>query len=244
MLPDAAVVLSDAHIGFGSSDAESALHRFLRCVPEFARHLVINGDLFEFWFEYRSVIPRRAFPTLEALAGLRRSGVRLTVTGGNHDRWGGDFWRRELEADFHAQEAEVTLAGMRAWIRHGDGMGDDGLGGRLFHAAVRHPITSWVFRMLHPDMGIAVVRRLSPHLAGKAKDDTTRERSTDRQAEFARGLLARRADLQLVVLGHTHAARIAQFQGRRWFVNPGAWVVGRCYALITPDGPSLHSWKD
>jgi len=242
VLPDAALVLADAHIGYGSSETESALCRFLRGVPAIAGHLVINGDLFEFWFEYRSVIPRRAFPTLEALAGLRRSGVRLTVIGGNHDRWGGDFWRRDLGADFHPQEAEVVLAGMRAWIRHGDGMGQDGLGGRLFHATVRHPITKGMFRLLHPDLGIALVERMSPHLAGKAKDAATRERATDRQAVFARELLERREDLRLVVLAHTHAARLEQTQGGRWFVNPGAWAGDRRYALITPEGPSLRTW--
>ena len=244
VLPDAAIVLADAHIGYGAPDAESALHRFLGRVPELAGHLVINGDLFEFWFEYRTVIPRRAFPTLEALAGMRRRGVRLTVTGGNHDRWGGDFWRRELEADFHPEEAEVTLAGMRAWIRHGDGMVDEGLGGRLFHAAVRHPVTTGMFRMLHPDLGIGLVHRMSPRLAGKAKDAADREWATDRQAKFARDLLTRREDLRLVVLAHTHAARIEAFEGRRWFVNPGAWAAGLRYALITPDGPSLHSGAD
>ena len=244
VLPDAAIVFSDAHIGYGASDAESALHRFLRRVPELASHLVINGDLFEFWFEYRTVIPRRAFPTLEALAGVRRHGVRLTVTGGNHDRWGGDFWRRELGADFHPEEAELPLAGMPARIRHGDGMVDEGVGDRLFHAAVRHPVTTWMFRMLHPDVGIRLVQRMAPHLAGKAKDSAARERATDRQVEIARDLLTRRADLRLVVVGHTHAARIEAFDGRRWFVNPGAWAAGQSYALITPEGPSLHSWTD
>jgi UDP-2,3-diacylglucosamine hydrolase len=244
VLPDAALVLSDAHIGYGPSDTEVALHRFLRRVPELANHLVVNGDLFEFWFEYRSVIPRRAFPTLEALAAVRRSGVRLTVTGGNHDRWGGEFWRRELEADYHAEDAELTLAGMPAWIHHGDGMQQEGLGGRLFHAAVRHPVTALVFRMLHPDVGFALVRRMSPFLAGKAKDAATRERATDRQVQHARELLRRREDLRLVVLSHTHAARVERIDGGRWFVNPGAWAAGRRYALITRDGPDLQVWED
>jgi len=89
-------VLADAHLGGVPDAVASALHAFLDTVPRAGDHLVINGDLFEFWFEYDSVIPRRAFPTLARLAAARDRGVRLTVTGGNHDRWGRGFWQREL----------------------------------------------------------------------------------------------------------------------------------------------------
>ena len=81
-----AIVVSDAHLSADSGDAGSAFHRFLEAVPDLGDHLVINGDLFEFWFTYRAVIPRAVFPTLAALAHVRKAGVRLTVTGGNHDR--------------------------------------------------------------------------------------------------------------------------------------------------------------
>jgi UDP-2,3-diacylglucosamine hydrolase len=238
--PDAVVVLADAHIGYGPPETESALHRFLELVPDLAGHLVINGDLFEFWFEYRSVIPRRAFPTLRALAGVRQRGVRLTLTGGNHDRWGGEFWRRELDAEFEPRFVELTLAGFRAWVGHGDGLGFERLGSRAFHAVVAHPVTRRVFRLLHPDAGFAVVERLSPYLAGKAKDVAARERSTDRQEAYARDLLAARPALDLVVMAHTHAPRLVEFDPRRWFVNPGSWAGEFRYAVINTTGPELR----
>jgi UDP-2,3-diacylglucosamine hydrolase len=240
--PDAAFVLADAHIGYGSPESESALFRFLGVVPDVASHLVLNGDLFEFWFEYRSVISRRAFRTLDALAGLRRRGVRLTVTGGNHDRWGGDFWRREMGAEFYPGFAEIRLAGFRSWVGHGDGLGSEGLGARAFHAAVGHPLTRRLFRMLHHDVGYAVVERLSPLLAGKAKDAAAREQATDRQVAHAGRLLAERQELDLVVMGHTHAARVVEVGALRWFVNPGAWAGSLGYAAITRDGPVLRTF--
>ena len=99
MFAETVFVLSDAHLGGVPDAVASALHRFLDTVPNAGDHVLINGDLFEFWFEYDSVIPRRAFPTLARLAAARHRGVRLTLTGGNHDRWGRGFWQRELGAD-------------------------------------------------------------------------------------------------------------------------------------------------
>ena len=122
------VVVSDAHLGHASGDVANAFRRFLDSVPDRTRHLVINGDLFDFWFEYRTVIPREAFPVLSDLYRVRRAGVRLTVTGGNHDRWGGDFWHRELEAEFHPDEVELELAGWRTLVAHGDGRSEQKFG--------------------------------------------------------------------------------------------------------------------
>jgi UDP-2,3-diacylglucosamine hydrolase len=240
MLRQAAVIVSDAHIGLASDNVVAAFHRFLRSLPDLADHLVINGDLFEFWFEYRDVIPKAAFRTLEALAQLRRAGVRLTLTGGNHDRWGGDFWRRELEAEFHAEEVELDLAGHRALVTHGDGVGNEPWSAKALHAVVRHPITVGLFRWMHPDVGFALVRRMSPLLAGKARDEEIVRRYVEAQAAHARQLLHDRTDLALVVMGHTHRAALEQVNPGRWYLNPGAFAEGMCYAVIERQGPRLE----
>lgn len=242
MLRQAAVIVSDAHIGLASDNVVAAFHSFLRSVPDLADHLVINGDLFEFWFEYRDVIPKAAFPTLEALAQLRRAGVRLTLTGGNHDRWGGDFWRRELEAEFHAEEVELDLAGHRALVTHGDGVGDEQWCARALHAVVRHPITVGLFRWMHPDVGFALVRRMSPLLAGRARDERVVRRYVKAQASYARRLLEERTELALLVMGHTHRPALEEMGAGRWYLNPGAFAEGMRYAVVGRDGPRLESF--
>jgi UDP-2,3-diacylglucosamine hydrolase len=238
-----AIVVSDAHIGYGPPEVEASFCRFLERVPDLAEHVIINGDLFEFWFEYRAVIPKQAFRTLAALAAVRRAGVRLTVTGGNHDRWGGEFWEREVGARFHSDEVELELGQLRSLIRHGDGVVETRWSARAFHSLVRHPVTTRLFRLLHPDAGFAVVRRMSPHLAGKEWDTAERSRAAERQEEYARGLLRERGDLNLVILGHTHVPRLVAAAGEQWFLNPGAWNEGCRYARITPDGPVLEAFE-
>ncbi len=151
--PNAAVIVADAHLGDPREQDADSFHRFLDSVPQLANHIVINGDLFDFWFEYRSVISRSAFPTLAALAKLRSAGVELTVTGGNHDRWGGGFWATELGGAFYRDSAEVELVGWKALVTHGDGVGEEHVAGRIMHAITRHPLTAAGFRLVHPDLG-------------------------------------------------------------------------------------------
>ena len=242
VLPAAVVVVSDAHLGFAPRDDADTFHRFLDAVPRLASHLVLNGDLFEFWFEYRHVIPSAAFRTLERLAAVRRAGVRLTVTGGNHDRWGGPFWRRELKAEFHPKAVELDLAGYTALVAHGDAVGDTQWSSRALHALTRHRLAVQLFGLVHPDLGWRLVHAMSPHLSGKSTSEDERRRAAERQERYALDLLARRPDVELVVMGHTHVPRLVRVGERRWYLNSGAWCEGHRYARVTPGGPVLDQF--
>lgn len=205
-------------------------------------HLVINGDLFDFWFEYRTVIPRSAFPTLAALLGVRETGVRITATGGNHDRWGGDFWTRELDATFHRSDVTLELGKWRCYIAHGDGIGERHLAARVLHAITRRPLTARLFRWIHPDVGFRLVGALSGPLGDHTRDPAVLARAAEVQAVYARDRLMHNRDLDMVILGHTHLPALEQLDGNRWYMNPGAWMEGFRYAVLTPDGPVLKQF--
>ncbi|HEY2825011.1 MAG TPA: UDP-2,3-diacylglucosamine diphosphatase [Gemmatimonadales bacterium] len=243
MPPPAVVVVADAHLGADSA-AEPDFIAFLARVPSLGSHLVINGDLFDFWFEYRSVIPRAAFPVLAALRRLRDAGTALTITGGNHDRWGGTFFERELGASFYPEGAELMLAGWRTWLVHGDGLSEQHWGGRVLHWATRTRLTVGLFRAIHPDLGFWIARRMSRTVAEGTRDPKALERAAAAQSVFARQRLGARADLDLIVLAHTHRPRLEAVSSRRWYLNPGSWMDDRAYAIITPDGPALHRFSD
>ncbi|MDH3495787.1 MAG: UDP-2,3-diacylglucosamine diphosphatase [Gemmatimonadota bacterium] len=242
MPSDAVAVVSDAHLGQAPPEVTDAFHRFLDAVPALAGHLVINGDLFDFWFEYRAVIPRRAFPVLSALDRLRRAGVRLTLTGGNHDRWGGDFWQRELGAAFHPDGTSLALAGRRAYVAHGDGLAERHRSARLMHRVTRWPATAALFRWLHPDLGVRLVDAMSGTLAESTRDETVLARAAAAQAAWARAYLADHPEVELLVLGHTHRPALEEVAPGRWYLNPGAFLERGRYALITADGPALRSF--
>lgn len=237
-----AIIVSDAHLGFAPPEVTRAFHRFLERVPELGDHLIINGDLFEFWFEYRTVIPRAAFATLAALAALRRAGVRLTVIGGNHDRWGGAFWHQELGAAHHRDAAELELAGLRTLLAHGDGLADPHPAARALQRVVQHRWTVRAFRWIHPDLGIRLVGAVSRRLADREDRVELMRRSATAQAAYARRLLAARTDLDLLVLGHTHRAVLEAVAPQRWYLNPGAWMDGYRFATVGAEGPKLEQF--
>ena len=240
--PERVVVVGDAHLGSTDPADESALHALLEAIPDLGTRLVLMGDLFDFWFEYRAVIPRRPFHTLARIAALVERGVPVEVFGGNHDRWGSDFWTKDLGVPFHWDGADLALAGRRAWVHHGDGLAEQKLGGKIIHRVTRSPITITVFRALHPDLGFWLADKLSGGLAEANKTGEAMDRAAAAQERFARGVMAERPELQLVILAHTHRQRLLEVGPNRFYLNAGQWMRDRHYAVVTADRIQTLTW--
>jgi UDP-2,3-diacylglucosamine hydrolase len=235
------VVVSDAHLGVAPPAVEEALLAFLDAVPELGDCLLINGDLFDFWYSYRRVIPRRGFHVAAALARLGRR-LPVAMVGGNHDRWGGDFWERDVGVRFDPHRLTFRLGDRRAVAIHGDGLTEPHLRATLLHRAINHPITAAVYRAIHPELGLRLVDSLSPHLGDHTPDPARLAEAAARQRDWAAALLQREPDLGLVIMGHTHLPSVTEpFPGRN-YVNPGAWFDGFRYAIVTERGAELHQF--
>ncbi len=241
-MPSRVLVVADAHLGQVPPAIESAFHSFLEAVPDLGEALLINGDLFDFWFEYGAVIPRRHFATVAKLHALRAKGIAITLVGGNHDRWGGDFLTEDLGIGFHGGEAEILVAGRRAFVAHGDGLTEQHWSAKLMHRVTRHPATVRVFRALHPDLGFWIAHRLSGTLADSTRDPAVLDRAARAQAQYAADLLRRRPDLGLVILAHTHRPALERLDGGRAYLNPGAFLDGGRYAVVTADNVELKAF--
>ena len=240
--PSRVVVVADAHLGQAPASVRSAFHGFLSAVPDLGDALLIDGDLFDFWFEYASVIPRRSFASVAKLLALRERNIPITLIGGNHDRWGGEFLTQDLGIAFYGGQAELDVAGRRAFVAHGDGVAEQHWAAALMHRVTRHRMTISAFRALHPDLGFWIADRLSGRLADNTRDPRVLDRAAAAQAEYARTLLARRPELELVILAHTHRPALEQLADGRAYLNPGAWVEGFHYAVVTRSGIELRTF--
>jgi UDP-2,3-diacylglucosamine hydrolase len=236
-------IVGDAHLGSADLRDEEAFHDFLDAVPEMATRLLVMGDLFDFWFEYRAVIPRRPFKTLAKLALLVEKGVKVEVLGGNHDRWGGTFWGEEMGIPFHPDGVSLKLAGRAAWVHHGDGLAEQKLGGKLIHRITRNRITIGVFKAIHPDLGFRLADALSDTLAETNKSPEAMDASAAAQEKFARARLTAEPELQLVVMAHTHRQRLVEAEPGRFYLNAGQWMVDRHYGLLGQDTIELMTWR-
>jgi UDP-2,3-diacylglucosamine hydrolase len=241
MLGRTLVVVADAHIGASSPDDDEALLAFLDEVPSLGDCLLANGDLFDFWFAYRRVIPRTGFAVAAALAALARR-LPVVMTGGNHDRWAGSFWEREAGIRFAPGELAFDAAGGRVVALHGDGVADLHRSARVMHRLTRHPLTSAAFRLLHPDLGFWLVDRMSRHLADSTRDPAVLDRAQARQEQWATGRLATEPPGTTLVLAHTHRPQAREIGPGHRYVNPGAWAGERRYAVLSADGVALRRY--
>jgi UDP-2,3-diacylglucosamine hydrolase len=212
---------------------------FLRHLRGRAGSLVINGDLFEFWFEWRHVLPRAGFRVAAALADLRESGIPVMMLAGNHDCWGGPILEHDVGLTYLAGPWRGDLAGWTAHVEHGDGLRPvEDRTYRRFQHVLRHPWAIGAFRWLHPDIATALARRTShTSRAHQARDGGVGLR---RVAEAALG-----ADetLDLVVYGHSHVAGVERVGSRGGvYGNAGCWLDAPTFLRVTPERIELRRW--
>jgi UDP-2,3-diacylglucosamine hydrolase len=238
VLPAPAYVISDAHLGFATREVEQSLLTFLRHLRGRAGSLVINGDLFEFWFEWRHVMPRRAFRVLAALADLRESGVPILMIAGNHDCWGGDILRKDVGLDYQLGAWDGELAGWRTRIDHGDGLRPvEDSGYRKLRVVLRSPISIALFRWLHPDWGSA--------LASGSSNTSRNYQPRDGGAglkRIAQETLEGASAPELLVFAHSHVAALERL-GRGVYANAGAWMDTPSFVRVSPDKVELCNWS-
>jgi len=230
-------VISDIHLGHASADTERLLLSFLRALPGRASSLLINGDLFEFWFEWKSVVPRLGVRVLAALMDLRDAGVPVTMLAGNHDCWGGDVLR-DAGVDFQLGPWAGTLGGWRARVEHGDGLrAAEDRGYRALRRVLRNRLAIRAFRVLHPD------------LASRLAMGSSHASRTYQPKDFGRGLrvvaeatLAADPALELLVYGHSHVSALERMPSGNVYANAGSWLDAPTFLAVTPERIALRSW--
>lgn len=237
-------IIADAHMGAESPVREELKRRqlftFFKQVQKEGAHLIICGDLVDFWFEYRSVIPRQHFHLLSALADLLDAGIRVDYLAGNHDFWLDSFLRHELGIAVHDDELELEHRDRRLFLLHGDGLLKTDHFYRLLKRILRNPRHIFLYKWLHPDLGIPLAHFFSRWSRDSALRNEKPYTDTDYRA-FARQKIE--SGIDMVVLGHTHIAA-RQKMGSGWYLNPGAWMQTFSYLVIDGDqDPQLFQWN-
>lgn len=240
---------SDVHLGLGgreeTREREELLLRFFDHVgASGADTLWIVGDLFDYWFEYRSVIPRDFVRTLGGLAALADAGVRIEYLMGNHDFGHRDFFASEIGAVVHSGDVEREICGRRVYISHGDGKAFNDTGYAILKKILRAKSSNRLWRLLHPDIGIGVAARASR----KSRDHTeTKHYGGERPGEgdgleaFARRKIEEEG-FDLVVMGHNHARVDREFEGGR-YINLGDWLRGSgSYLTLDESSIAFHTF--
>jgi len=235
------LVVSDAHVGATPPEVEEALLSFLERATTLGDCLLLNGDIFDFWFAYRRVIPRRGFHVAAEIRRVRRR-MPVAFVGGNHDRWGDDFWEQDLDVRFAPQRMELVIGTRRVLAVHGDGITESHWSASLMHRVTSHPATVAIWKHAPVSFGFWVVDQMSESLGNAERRDAVLQAASERQRVWGEAELARDATLGCVVMGHTHRPVLTEpFPGRQ-FLNPGAWLDGFRYGVVTTEGAALAAW--
>jgi len=230
--------MSDAHLGFADASVERRVVSFFRHVASTGGSLIINGDLFEFWFEWRTVIPRSGFRALAALADAVDAGIPVTMIAGNHDCWGGEVLRDDAGIDYRFGPIVDSTAGWRTHIEHGDGLRPvEDKRYRMLRRVLRNGLAIRAFRWLHPDLATPLAtgsshasRTYVARDAGRGLHDAATRIATDDPS------------LELIILGHSHVATLERLPGGTIYANPGSWLDAPTFLRITDDCVALRRW--
>jgi len=243
MPADRVLLASDVHLGVVPHETERAFVAWLERSAGEADLLVINGDLFDFWFEYGSVVPSGHTRVLGVLQRIVDGGVPVWFVGGNHDWWGGRYLTDEIGLEVILEPVIRDLAGHRTLLAHGDGLGRGDLGYRMLRSLLRGRLTRWGFRAIHPDVGAMIARRVSRTAPAEPGMEAARSARSAALEKWANTQLGDDPSLDLVVLGHTHDPRRIEVEPGRWYVNSGDWVDHRTYLTLERGAePILSEW--
>lgn len=238
MLPTPTYVFSDAHLGFAPAAVHDRVVGFLKHCRETAGSVVINGDLFEFWFEWKTVIPRSSYRVLAAIADLRDAGIPVLMIAGNHDCWGGDVLLHDVGIDYRLDPWEGDIGGWTARIEHGDGLRPkEDRGYRALRRVLRNPLAIRAFRWLHPDVATP--------LAGGSSNASRTYASRDRGQglrDAAGRMLSAHPEIELLVYGHSHVSALERLSTGQIYANPGSWLDRPTFLRITPQRVALREW--
>jgi UDP-2,3-diacylglucosamine hydrolase len=230
--------MSDAHLGFAGNEVERAVISFLRHVATHAGSLVINGDLFEFWFEWRTVIPRRGFRTIAALADVADAGVPVMMIAGNHDCWGGEVLREDVGVDYRFGPWVGDIAGWHTRIEHGDGLRPrEDKRYRMLRRLLRHPLAIRTFRWLHPDLATP----LATHSSNASRTYSSPDKGRGLREAAIRTADADRS-LDVVLFGHSHVATLERLPNGTLYGNPGSWLDAPSFLHITSERIAMRHW--
>lgn len=238
------IVVSDLHLGAVPPETERQFRAFLRFAQRNASGLLINGDLFDFYFEYRSVIPRLHFRVLAALAELTEAGVPVWFVGGNHDAWTGDFLRNEVGLWLIDGPVAVELAGRRCLVAHGDGVGAGDYKYRALRRVIRHPAVVAAFRQIHPDWGHRIAGAVSSTEHKARLHDPASASRAQPIVKWATEQLRADPSLDLVLAGHSHTPALVEVEPGRFYINSGDWIRHFTFVEIPPppQPPRLLRW--
>ena len=239
---------SDNHLGAPtkaqSLPREKKFVAWLDSIKHDATAIFLLGDLFDFWFEYKTVIPKGYTRTLGKLAEISDSGIPIYYFVGNHDLWMNGYFEEELNIPVYHKPKEFTFNDKTFFIGHGDGLGPKDKGYKRMKKVFTNPISKWFFRWLHPDLGVKLAQYLSVKNKLISGDEDIKFLGEDN--EWLVQYCKRREQEKhhdYYVFGHRHLPLEIDLGNNSKYINLGDWISYYTFGEFDGEKFSLESYK-
>ena len=235
--------LSDFHLGAPdaarSRQREKKIVQFLAEIQDQTAALFIVGDLFDFWYEYKKVVPRGYVRLLGKLAEFTDAGVPVHFFVGNHDMWMQDYFQTELGIPVYFEPKEFQFNGKTFYIGHGDGLGPGDSGYKALKKVFRNPMCKWLFGLVPPRIGMGLADYFSRK--SRAATGTSEEQFLGEDREwlitYSQDVLQQRK-IDYFIFGHRHLPMDYRLSTESRYINLGDWITFFTYAVF--DGKEVQ----
>ncbi|WP_167964435.1 UDP-2,3-diacylglucosamine diphosphatase [Saonia flava] len=238
---------SDNHLGAPTMEQslprEKKFVAWLDKIKEDAGVIFLMGDLFDFWFEYKTVVPKGFTRTLGKLAELSDVGIPIYYFVGNHDLWMNGYFEEELNIPVFHEPQQFRINNTSFFIGHGDGLGPGDKGFKRMKKVFTNPFSKWLFRWLHPDLGVKLGQYLSVKNKLISGDEDIKFLGEENEwlVQYAKRKLE---DLHYdyFIFGHRHLPLEIDLNEKSKYINLGDWIIHYTYAVF--DGNTLNLKKN
>jgi UDP-2,3-diacylglucosamine hydrolase len=236
--------LSDFHLG--TPDAAASLQRekrivqFLESIKNDAQDIFIVGDMFDFWFEYKYVVPRGYTRILGKLAELTDAGIKIHFFVGNHDMWMRDYFQTELNIPVYYEPTQFEFNGIKFLVGHGDGQGPGDHGYKFLKKIFRNPFCQWAFGILPPFFGLGIANYFSQKSRDMAnkKEEVFLGEENEWLIIYAKEIL-QKEHVDYFIFGHRHLPIDFSLKENSRYINLGEWINFDSYAVFDGETTTL-----
>lgn len=239
---------SDNHLGAptpeDSRPREEKFVGWLDEVKQDAAAIFLLGDLFDFWFEYKHVVPKGFVRVLGKLAEISDSGIPLYFFVGNHDLWMEDYFEKELNIPTYRKPEEFTFNNKKFLIGHGDGLGPGDYGYKRMKKVFTNPFSKWLYRWLHPDLGVPLAQYFSVKNKAISGDQDIDFLGEEKEwlIQYSRRKLES-SHYDYFIFGHRHLPLEIPLTQNSIYINLGDWINYYTYGVFDGQKMSLEKWK-
>lgn len=240
---------SDFHLGVPtyekSLEREKKIVRWLDSIKTDAEELYLLGDVFDFWFEYKTVAPRGYVRLLGKLAEISDAGIPIHYFTGNHDMWIFDYLEKELNVKVYRAPIEATYGNKSFYIGHGDGLGPGDHGYKFIKKVFANPVCQWLFARLHPNFGIGLANYFSKK--SRIATGTIDEKFLGEEKEWlvihSKELLEKK-HYDFLIFGHRHLPLDIPINGKSRYINLGDWIRYDSYGVFDGEKMELKYYSE